>query len=507
MLEKVNLEKTVASVTKEEYKQAASKQNMEVSVLQQKVKECKLPVVILFEGWGAAGKGSLIANLIKNFDPRGFQVFSTVLPNEVEKREPLLWRYWKKIPAEGQIAVFDRSWYQDISIARVEEDISNKENLCRMNSINTFERQLTDDGYLIIKFFLHISQKEQKRRFEKLADSKNTEWRVTNQDSKQNRQYDRYYKAFDEMLTYTDTPNAPWHVVSGHDKHAARLEIYQVVTAAITAALSKTEAKPQTKKLKSSKSKITASQIILPHQFPLVTMPKLKDIMLDKTLPREQYEKELEKQQAVLSHLHNKLYRKKVPVIVVYEGWDAAGKGGTIKRVSSALDPRGYEVVPISAPDRTEAAHHYLWRFWNRIPKDGHIAMFDRSWYGRVMVERIEGFCKESDWQRAYQEINEFEQELYDWGAVIVKFWLHIDQDEQLRRFNDRQNTPEKQWKITDEDWRNREKWDQYEVAVDEMIQKTSTKFAPWNIIESQNKEYGRIQALKALIAAIEDRI
>lgn len=504
MLEQVDLEK---EVTKEEYKQATSKQNTEVSVLQQQVKESKLPVIILFEGWGAAGKGSSIAYLIKNFDPRGFRVFSTVLPNEVEKREPLLWRYWEKVPAQGQIAVFDRSWYQDVSIARVEEDLSDKENLRRMNSINTFERQLTDNGCLIIKFFLHISQKEQKHRFEKLADSKNTAWRVTDQDYKRNRQYDRYYKAFDEMLEFTNTPNAPWHVISGHDKHAARLEIYQVVTDAITAALNKTEVKKQTKKSKPAKSEAASSQIILPRQFPLVTMPKLKEITLDKTLPRDQYENELKSRQAELSRLHNKLYRKKVPVVVVYEGWDAAGKGGTIKRVSAALDPRGYEVVPIAAPDRTEAAHHYLWRFWNHIPKEGHIAMFDRSWYGRVMVERIEGFCTEADWKRAYQEINEFESELYDWGAVIVKFWLHIDQDEQLRRFNDRQNTPEKRWKITEEDWRNREKWDQYEVAVDEMIEKTSTEFAPWHIIESQNKEYGRIQALNTLIAAIEERI
>ena len=499
MLEKVDLKRTV---TKEEYMQATGRQNVEISVLQQKVKEHKLPVVILFEGWGAAGKGSSIAYLIKNFDPRGFQVFSTMPPNEVENREPLLWRYWNKIPGEGQISVFDRSWYQDVSTARVEECLDDAENLRRLNSINTFERQLTDDGYLIIKFFLHISQKDQKQRFEKLSSSKNTQWRVTEQDHKRNHQYNRYYKAIDEMLEFTNTSDAPWHVISGHDKHAARLEIYQVVTDEISAALNKIDEKPQT-----VESEPASSQIALPWQFPLVTMPKLKDISLDKILTREKYEKQLESQQTELSRLHNKLYRKKVPVIVVYEGWDAAGKGGTIKRVSSALDPRGYEVVPIAAPDQVEAAHHYLWRFWKHIPKDGHIAMFDRSWYGRVMVERIEGFCKESEWERAYQEINEFERELSDWGAVIVKFWLHIDQDEQLRRFNDRQNTPEKQWKITEEDWRNRGKWDQYEVAVDEMIQKTSTEFAPWHIIESQNKEYGRIQALKTLITAIEDKI
>lgn len=498
MLEKVNLEE---SVTKEEYSRATENLAKEISVLQQRVKESKLPIILLFEGWGAAGKGSSIAYLIKSFDPRGFRVFSTVAPNEVEKREPPLWRFWNKIPAAGQIAVFDRSWYQDVSIARVEEDLSEKENQHRMDSINTFERQLTDNGYLVLKFFLHISQKEQKKRFAKLEDSKNTQWRVSEQDKKQNRQYDRYYKAFDEMLIYTDTPSAPWNLISGHDKHAARLKIYETVTSAIRTALGDTNEKPQRKKSKA------ADRTVLSSGFPLVKMPKLQEIPINHILQREEYEKELKDKQEELSRLHNKLYRKRVPVIVVYEGWDAAGKGGTIKRVSAALDPRGYEVVPIAAPDRTEAAHHYLWRFWNHIPKDGHIAMFDRSWYGRVMVERIEGFCKESDWRRAYQEINEFERELYGWGAVIVKFWLQIDRDEQLRRFQDRQNTPEKRWKITEEDWRNREKWEQYEIAVDEMLQKTSTEFAPWHIIESQNKEYGRIQALDTLIAAIREKI
>ena len=236
-------------------------------------------------------------------------------------------------------------------------------------------------------------------------------------------------------------------------------------------------------------------------------MPPLKEVDLHKSLEREEYKEKLEKEQKKLKKLHNQLYLSKTPVIIVYEGWDAAGKGGNIRRVAAALDPRGYEVVPIAAPSGMERAHQYLWRFWNRLPKTGHIGIFDRSWYGRVIVERIEGFCSEEEWQRAYQEINEFEKELCDWGAVIVKFWLHINQDEQLRRFEDRQNTPEKQWKITDEDWRNREKWPEYENAVDEMIRRTSTTFAPWTIIESQDKKYARIKAIKTLIRAVEQKL
>ena len=226
--------------------------------------------------------------------------------------------------------------------------------------------------------------------------------------------------------------------------------------------------------------------------------------LINETLTDEEYEKRLDELQDELRDLHNKLYRKKIPVIIAYEGWDAAGKGGNIKRITGALDPRGFEVLPIASPEPHEKARHFLWRFWTRLPKTGHIAIFDRTWYGRVMVERIEGFCSENDWQRAYNEINEFEKELTDWGAVVIKFWVQIDKRTQLKRFKERQATPEKQWKITDEDWRNREKWNQYEGAIDEMIQKTSTEFAPWYILESVDKKYARIKALEIVIDRIK---
>ena len=230
----------------------------------------------------------------------------------------------------------------------------------------------------------------------------------------------------------------------------------------------------------------------------------LQDIPLDKTMEEEEYQKKLKKYRKRLAELHNELYRKKVPVVIAYEGWDAAGKGGNIKRLASALDPRGYEVLPIASPTPDELHRQYLWRFWTRLPKTGHIAIFDRSWYGRVMVERLEGFCSENDWKRAYDEINEFEKELTDAGMVVLKFWVQIDSDTQLARFTERQNTPEKQWKITDEDWRNRDKWDQYEDAVNEMLQKTSTEYAPWHILESVDKKYARIKALKIVIEELE---
>ena len=496
MLDSVNMK---ATVSKEEFKKQSKLLKRELETLPQKIKAAKIPVIILFEGWGAAGKGSIISDLILNFDPRGFKVYSTAEATETEKRHPLLWRHWQNLPEQGYMSILDRSWYQDVSIARVEDDLSDSETLHRMNSINTFERQLTDNGYLVLKFFLHIGQKEQRARFEKLENDKNTAWRVTERDHWRNKHYNLLYSILDEMLEYTNTPNAPWHVVCSNDSQAALLSVYRTVVESVKEAI---QAKEKGLTISSARG------IPAPKPFNLVHTPLLSEITLeDKTIEPEKYKKELAKLQKKLKGLHYKLYRRKVPVIVVYEGWDAAGKGGNIKRVSAALDPRGYEVIPIASPTKPELYRHYLWRFWTRIPKTGHIAIFDRSWYGRVMVERIEGFCTEADWKRAYQEMNEFERELTEWGAVVVKFWLHIDQDEQLRRFTDRQNTPEQQWKSTDEDWRNREKWPQYEEAVNEMLQKTSTEFAPWHIVESQDKKYARIKALKILIKAIEDAL
>ncbi len=466
-----------------------------LSVLQQEIRRKKLPVIILFEGWGAAGKGTLISDLILNFDPRGCKVHSFVGPTERERREPVLWRYWRALPAKGQIAVLDRSWYLDVSTARVEENLDDGEAKRRLNEINILECQLTDGGYLILKFFLHISRREQKNRFEKLAKDKDTSWRVTETDWRRNRKYETYFRAFDEMLDATHTARAPWHVVSGMDRKAAALEVFRTIAGEVEKALSRI---PNPK----AEGKGNPG-----GDFPLLPMPGLSDIRLDSSLDGKTYRKELDRLQKKLGDLHNRLYREKVPAIFVFEGWDAAGKGGCIRRVARALDPRGYAVVPIAAPTPDEAAHHYLWRFWINLPRTGHIAIFDRSWYGRVLVERVEGFCTQAEWSRAYREINEFERTLVNWGAVIVKFWLQIDKDEQLRRFQKRQNTPSKRWKITEEDWRNRSKWESYEICVNEMLRYTSTRYAPWHIIVSQDKKYGRIQVLRTAADAIEKRL
>ena len=459
--------------------------------LQTAIKENKLPIVVLVEGWGAAGKGSAIANVIRDMDPRFFNVITMPTPTKEEQRYPFLHRYFTKIPEAGKFVFFDSGWLDELAGQMVKGELSDKKYEQKVESIRLLERQLTDDGYLVVKFFFQITAREQAKRLEELEEDKDTAWRVSAYDKWQNRHYEKCREVFEKCLADTQSERCPWHIVDAQDKKWAALQVMETLCRNIE------------EKLKTGRQDI----VIQSGDFRLKQIPLLKEIDLGQTIEEKEYKKELEKLQNRLGELHNRLYRRKVPVVIVYEGWDAAGKGGNIRRMAAALDPRGYEVHPIASPQPYEKARHFLWRFWTRLPKTGHIAIFDRSWYGRVMVERLEGFCSENDWRRAYNEINEFEKELSDWGAVIVKFWVQIDKDTQLARFNDRQNNPEKRWKITDEDWRNREKWDQYEGAVDEMLQKTSTTYAPWYILESVDKKYARIKALKIMIRALEEAL
>lgn len=459
-----------------------------LSVLQMQIKEHGLPVLVLFEGWGTAGKGSVLGKVIKNIDPRFFKVATMDEPTEEEGRKPFLYRYFVKIPAKGKFEFLDSGWMDEVVKDVLHDNIGEKEYKKKIESVKRFERQLTDNGYLVMKFFFQISRKEQKKRIEILKENKDTRWRVSGDEDWQNKHYDKCMHVFDRYLNDTNSPADPWYIVDAKNRKWAELQVLETLVSGIETAL------------KNSNLAVP----LLQNVFPLEKIPKLSEISLDKELSEEEYKKELKNLQSKLSELHNKLYRRKIPVVIAYEGWDAAGKGGNIKRITGALDPRGFEVHPIASPLPNEKARHYLWRFWNRLPKTGHIAIFDRTWYGRVMVERLEGFCSENEWQRAYNEINEFEKELSDWGAVIIKFWVQIDKDTQLARFEERQNTPEKQWKITDEDWRNREKWDLYETAVNEMLKKTNTTYAPWHVLESNDKKYARIKALKIVIDAIE---
>lgn len=303
--------------------------------------------------------------------------------------------------------------------------------------------------------------------------------------------YAEYSRAFLDMIFRTDREYAPWIQIDAKSKKQASYEVCSHVESALEAAL--------------NRQKSTSAPCIRTDDD-IKTLPtgQLNSYNLSVGIDDEDYKTALKTAQARLFELHNMMYQRRIPLIVVYEGWDAAGKGGNIKRLTDGLDPRGYEVIPVAAPTPPELYRHYLWRFWNSLPKNGHIAIYDRSWYGRVMVERVEKFCNDEQWKRAFDEINHFELNLCDWGAVIIKLWLHIDRDEQLVRFNERQNSDDKRWKITDEDWRNRSKWDLYETAVDDMLRYTNTENAPWVVIESNDKKFARVKAINAVITQTE---
>lgn len=494
MIEKIDLSK---KLSKKEFHFIEEEWALKLQYLQRTCKDMGIPVLILFEGWGASGKGTLINQLIHPMDPRGFNVYTTQKASEEERLRPFLWRFWTKLPEDGRTHVFDRSWYQRVLRDRWEGNVSQLQLQPAFEEIINFEEQLVNDGMVIIKFFLHISKQEQKKRFKKLEESNETSWRVTKKDWKDNEDFDSHLAVADEMLIRTDTDFAPWTIVEATDREYAASKILMTVVERLSDAVNNKKEEDAAEK----KERISAVSDV---RF---KNGALNGIDLTKSLDKETYKKKLQKLQNRLAELHNEMYRKRIPVVLAFEGWDAGGKGGAIKRITEYMDPRGYEVIPTAAPNDIEKAHHYLWRFWNKIPKAGHMAIFDRTWYGRVMVERIEGFCSEAEWKRAYNEINHMEQHLANSGCIVIKFWMQIDKDEQERRFKERQAIPEKQWKITEEDWRNREKWDQYEEAVDEMIVRTSTPYAPWVIVEANSKYYARIKVLETVVHALEERL
>ncbi len=494
MLEKFDLSK---KISKANYKELHSELEQKLGELQREAKDLKIPIIFLFEGWDAAGKGTLINRLTLSLDPRGFKVYPIHPPNEEERLRPFLWRFWIKIPGRGRIAIFDKSWCGRVLEERVDKTVKKSVWLKAFDEILSFERQLINDGYLIIKFFLHIDKKEQKKRFKNLVHNPSTKWTVTKEDWKHHEQYDKYIEAYEQMLTKTHSVSAPWTIVESHDRRYSTIKVFKT-------AIDMIENKIAAVKLARKSKRVEKKSMI--------QLQELSNSILDRcdlslSLSREEYERALKKHQERIREIEHEIYVRRLPVIMAFEGWDAAGKGGCIKRLVQRMDPRGYEVVTTAAPNEIELRHHYLWRFSMNIPKAGHVVIFDRSWYGRVLVERIEGFCTEKEWKRAYSEINEMEEHWANFGAVILKFWIHVSKDEQLKRFESRQKTKHKQWKITDEDWRNREKWGLYKIAADEMLYRTSTSYAPWTVIEANSKLYARIKTLETVIDTVEKHL
>lgn len=485
MLETVDLD---ARVAKADYKQLSSDLDLELARLQRKAREAGIPVIVVFEGWEAAGKGSLISQLLQAWDPRGFKVHTIAPPTEEERLRPPMWRFWLRLPARGRIALFDQSWYSEPLLGHIENGLRERDRLRTWEHIRMLERQWSDDGALIVKFFLHISRDEQAKRFKRIRKDPAFAWKIDDHARRQHKHYDAYARAVEEMLRETSTAHAPWTIVPAHDARAAHVKAGETLVAAIRRAL---ESRPQPGPV--------------PPGAPRRSSP-LERVDLNAALDKASYDERLGALQKELYRLQHLCYVHRTPVVAVFEGWDAAGKGGSIRRLTERLDPRGYDVLPYGAPEGEEAVRHYLWRFWRNLPKAGHFAIFDRSWYGRVLVERVEGLAAPQEWFRAYREINEFEEQMTAWGAVVLKFWLHISKDEQLARFTARQESPDKLWKITDEDWRNREKWEAYWDAVSDMIEHTSTVQAPWTLVAGNDKRHARIQVLDEVVTRVRQR-
>jgi polyphosphate kinase 2 (PPK2 family) len=524
MFEHVDL---TARISKPAYRERLPALQARLFDMEQAVIEVRLPVVVIVEGWAATAKARLIGALTSRLDPRGLRVHADLPPRTFERQFPWLYRFWLQIPSYGRIAIFERGWYRQPIDERLHEQGSAALWRSRCEDIASFERQLADDGAVILKFWLHISQKEQRKRLKRLRENPLTAWQVTRADRWQNRHYAQVAALSQDLITRTDTPIAPWHIVSATDHRIARLIVFETVLEALEARLGRpTIAYDETTRSAASddssiafrrytlavRSSNGAAMPTSPQQHdtapehPLI--PALLDRLdLDQRLDEATYQAERKRLQAHIYQLGLAIYQQQRPVVLVFEGWDAAGKGGAIQRLTANLDPRSNTVHAIAAPTGDDKARHYLYRFWRRLPPRGAIAIFDRSWYGRVLVERIEGFARPDEWQRAYAEINEFERQLIDFGTIVAKFWLHFSPDEQLRRFTERQNVPYKAWKLTDEDWRNREKWPAYEAAANEMIYRTSTPTAPWTLVAAEDKRFARIKVLSTVVQRLADEL
>ncbi len=451
----------------------------------------KYPVVILIGGVDGAGRGETVNLLNEWMDPRHVQVHGMGEPTDEELQRPPMWRFWRVLPPKGKTGVFLGSWYTEPILQKVFSEIDDAAMVESLDRITRFEKMLTDEGALVLKFWFHLSKEKQKKRLSDLEKDPKTRWRVTERDWEHFKMYEKFRAVSEMTIRHTSSAEAPWIIVEGADPRYRSLTVGKILLEALKKRLEQGEAKP--------------AAIHAPPLLPSIdNLHILKTLDLTQKLDKKTYEAELEKYQGKLNLLSRDPDFKKISVIVMFEGNDAAGKGGGIRRVTSALEARVYNIIPIAAPTDEERAQPYLWRFWRHLPRRGQLTIFDRSWYGRVLVERIEGYCSEADWMRAYGEINDFEEQMAEHGVVVVKFWLSISNEEQLRRFKEREDTPFKRFKITEEDWRNREKWGDYERAVCDMVERTSTDIAPWTLVEANDKLFARIKILKTLCNRVE---
>jgi len=484
-------------VGKQEYEERAEVLRAELLEAQVRLREVGFPVILLFAGVDGAGKGET-ANLLSAWmDPRWILTRAYGEPSQEERERPEFWRYWRDLPGNGELGVFLSAWYTAPLVKRVYGKISDSELDDRIERILSFERTLADSGAVILKCWMHLGRKPQKKRLESLEKDPLQSWRVTKRDWKHWKMYDDFASVAERIIMRTSTGPAPWAIIEGADANFRSLEVGGKLLEAIERRLAESDDRETRREpVPESEAPESGGRILL-----------LSSLDLTKKLAKEDYQRKRNELQARLNLFHRKAREREISTALVFEGWDAAGKGGAIRRITPALDARDYQVIQIAAPSDEEKSRHYLWRFWRHISRPGRFMIFDRSWYGRVLVERVEGFATETEWRRAYAEINEFEQQLVAYGIVLVKFWLHISPEEQARRFRARAEVSYKRWKLSAEDWRNREQWASYEVAVNDMIERTSTPIAPWVLVEGEDKRFARVKVLESVCESLQQAL
>ena len=513
-------------VSREEYEAQEPNVRLRLLELQQELRSSDFPVIIVFAGVDGAGKGSTVNLLNEWMDPRWLVAHAYSEPSQEEAERPEFWRYWRDLPPKGRIGIFLSAWYSRPVLDRVYGKMTSSQFDEKLERIRAFERALAVDGALILKFWMHLGKDAQKKRLKSLEKDPLNAWQVTETDWRHWRMYDDFVAAAELTLMRTSTGRAPWHIVEGYDARYRSLAIGDLILQGIRKQISDSVAKRQMAaqlardkapkpveeapkgKRKKAETKAASTDTEQDLESTVTGLPTiLSTLDMDQKLERKDYKTSLKKYQGKLNLLHRQAAEKGVSTLMVFEGSDAAGKGGAVRRCTRALDARRYEVIPFAAPTDEERAHHYLWRFWRHLGRAGRVTIFDRSWYGRVLVERVEGFASQDEWMRAYAEINDFEAQLVEHGIVLLKYWLQITPEEQLTRFKSREETPYKRWKLTDEDWRNREKWPLYESAVNDMVERTSTRVAPWTLVEGNDKLFARLKVIKTLVERLEKAV
>ncbi|MBI3982057.1 MAG: polyphosphate:AMP phosphotransferase [Gemmatimonadetes bacterium] len=475
-------------ISKEVYDAEEPKLRTALLEAQERLKGAKFSVIVVIGGVDGAGKGETINALHEWMDARYFDTHAFAAPSDEERERPPSWRFWRVLPAKGRVGIFFGSWYTDPILNRVFGETGKGAFEAALQRINGFEKMLVDDGTLLVKWWFHLSEKAQAKRLKSLEKDPATSWRVTKADWKHFKMYDKFRRVSERALRETSTGEAPWFVIEGVDHRYRTLTAGRDLLERLAARLDAGPKPPPTP----------------PPRVQGDPKTILDTLDLSKKLSDNKYDRELERSQGRLNLLWRRVKADGRSAVLVFEGWDAAGKGGAIRRITPALDARDYHVISVAAPTDEEKARHYLWRFWRHLARAGRFTIFDRSWYGRVLVERVEGFAREEEWRRAYNEINQFEEQLTEHGIALIKYWLHIDADEQLRRFQGREQIAFKKYKITHEDYRNREKMHDYELAANEMIERSNTEDAPWVLVEANDKRHARIKILKTLCDRLE---